>query len=137
MTLFDTGPMLALIDPRQVDAHRACRNEIDRLRGNLVTTWPCITEAMYLSSRLGGPRLRRKLWSLLHSPLIEIEPLKKGQTAQLDEWMTRYANVPMDFADASLVLVAEVRNLRRILTLDSDFRIYRLSDGSAFDVIPA
>lgn len=44
--------------------------------------------------------------------------------------MARYANVPMDIADASLVAVAEKRNLREIFTLDSDFFIYRLSDGT-------
>jgi len=41
----------------------------------------------------------------------------------------------MDFADASIVSAAEVLRIRRIYTLDSDFRVYRLSDGSAFDLV--
>lgn len=50
--------------------------------------------------------------------------------------MEKYENVPMDLADASLIAVAESRSLNRIFTVDSDFNIYRLVDGSALTVIP-
>ncbi len=50
--------------------------------------------------------------------------------------MNRYQNVPMDLADASLVAAAETLNDRKVFTLDSDFRIYRLADGSAFEIVP-
>ena len=42
----------------------------------------------------------------------------------------------MDLADASLVVVAESRTLRRVFTTDSDFYLYRLADGSALEVVP-
>jgi predicted nucleic acid-binding protein len=42
----------------------------------------------------------------------------------------------MDLADASLVVVAESISLHRVFTLDSHFRIYRLADGSALELIP-
>lgn len=50
--------------------------------------------------------------------------------------MEKYQDTSMDLADASLVAVAESRALRQIFTLDSDFRIYRLRDGSMLEVIP-
>ena len=50
--------------------------------------------------------------------------------------MARYRDTPMDLADASLIALAERLALRRVFSLDSDFYVYRLRDGSALDVIP-
>ncbi|HET7769584.1 MAG TPA: hypothetical protein VFN74_12480, partial [Chloroflexota bacterium] len=50
--------------------------------------------------------------------------------------MERYAGLPMDLAGASLVALAEERDLRRIFTLDHDFRVYRLPRGRTFEVVP-
>lgn len=50
--------------------------------------------------------------------------------------MARYSNVPMDLADASLVAAAEATGERRLFTLDSDFRIYRLDDRQALEIVP-
>ena len=49
MILCDTGPLVALIDSRQGEAHDNCRAIVDNLRDTLHTTWPCVTEAMYLA----------------------------------------------------------------------------------------
>ena len=50
--------------------------------------------------------------------------------------MMKYADVPMDFADATLVALAEERDDTRILTLDSDFHVYRLHGRRRFSVVP-
>jgi predicted nucleic acid-binding protein len=50
--------------------------------------------------------------------------------------MAQYRDTPMDLADASLVAVAESLRLRRVFTIDSDFYVYRLADGSALEVLP-
>jgi len=50
--------------------------------------------------------------------------------------MEKYQDTPMDLADASLVAVAESLSIRDVFTLDSDFRIYRLADGSTLNIIP-
>ncbi len=52
------------------------------------------------------------------------------------ELMGKYHDIPMDLADASLVVAAESRNLYRVFTTDGDLYIYRLKDGRAFEVIP-
>ncbi len=54
---------------------------------------------------------------------------------RMDMLMGQYRNVPMDLADASLVALAESRGLRSVFTIDRDFYIYRLADGSALQVI--
>jgi predicted nucleic acid-binding protein len=50
--------------------------------------------------------------------------------------MEQYRNVPMSLADASLIAVGESLNLRRVFTLDGDFRIYRTASGEALEVVP-
>ena len=50
--------------------------------------------------------------------------------------MAKYRDLPMDLADATLVVAAEQHRLRRIFTLDGHFRLYRLSDGTQLDVVP-
>jgi predicted nucleic acid-binding protein len=50
--------------------------------------------------------------------------------------MRRYADAPMDFADASLVVTAEVLNISRILTFDRHFYVYRINDKTSFEVLP-
>jgi uncharacterized protein len=50
--------------------------------------------------------------------------------------MEKYQNVPMDLADAPLIAAAETLNATRVFTLDSDFFIYRLTNGRALEVVP-
>jgi len=57
------------------------------------------------------------------------------EVQRMDALMLQYQNVPMDFADASLIAVAESRGFRRLFTIDSDFYIYRLLDGSTLEIL--
>lgn len=50
--------------------------------------------------------------------------------------MEQYRDLPMDLADASLVVAAEMLNQKRIFTLDRDFQIYRFKGNQSFDVLP-
>jgi predicted nucleic acid-binding protein len=52
------------------------------------------------------------------------------------ELMEKYRDRPMDLADASLVAAAEHLRMKRLFTLDNDFHIYRLADGSTLDLVP-
>lgn len=58
------------------------------------------------------------------------------ESTRIAALMSKYQSIPMDLADASLVALAEERGLTTIFTLDRDFRIYRLSRGRAFTIIP-
>jgi predicted nucleic acid-binding protein len=103
----------------------------------MVSTWACFVEAMYLVGRIGGFPLQSHLWALLDRGIVTLHQHTEIERRQMSTLMERYQNVPMDLADASVVALAEALRDRQIFTLDSDFRVYRLSDGSAFDVVPA
>lgn len=135
MTLTDAGPLVALIDADE-PRHEECRAVLRGLAVPLVTTWPAFTEAMYLLVRAGGSRGQEALWRLVLSRRLVIADLSGTAVARSAELMAKYADTPMDLADATLVALAEERNERRIFTLDSDFHVYRLGGRRRFEVLP-
>lgn len=134
MTLCNAGVLLCLVDSSQL-RHQVYRNTVTRLRGPLVTTWVCLTEAMYLALRRGGWAMQKQLGQLLLNRFLVIHEVQEEDYARLLALMEQYRDRPMDLADASLVLVAEKTGYRRILTLDSDFLFYRIDDRESFEVI--
>jgi predicted nucleic acid-binding protein len=135
VTLTDAGPLIAIIDADEPD-HGACLEVLDRAALPLVTTWPAFTEAMYLLSRAGGPAGRQALWRLVFTDRLEIADLDRAALKRTAALMDKYADRPMDLADATLVALAEIRNQRRIFTLDRDFTIYRIHGRTRFDIVP-
>jgi predicted nucleic acid-binding protein len=136
VTLTDAGPLVALIDADEAD-HERCRAALAELSLPLLTTWPAFTEAMYLLGRVGGWRAQEALWRLvLRQDLVlaTASPQANERTARL---MERYADRPMDLADATLVALAEERKLKRIFTLDADFHIYRMKTRQHFEIVPS
>lgn len=136
MTLTDAGPLVALIDADEPD-HQRCRETLAQLSLPLVTTWPAFTEAMYLLGRAAGWHGQEPLWRMvLREDLVVAQPSAAAnkRSARL---MERYADRPMDLADASLVTLAEERRLKRIFTLDADFHIYRPNGRQTFEIVPA
>jgi hypothetical protein len=102
----------------------------------MVTTWPVLTEAMYLLGDAGGWPAQRALWAMLERAALELAELQPSDIARTRGLMEKYRDSPMDIADATLVAVAETRGLRRIFTLDSDFGVYRYRGREAFDLVP-
>ncbi|WP_080813851.1 type II toxin-antitoxin system VapC family toxin [Halomicronema hongdechloris] len=134
MILCDAGVLLCLVDRTQ-PKHSAYRNAVRRIASPLLTTWSCFTEAMYLALHRGGWTMQKQLGQLLLDKLLVIYEIQEQYYSRLLELMEQYQDRPMDLADASLVLVAERTNFRRILTLDSDFLFYRIENQGTFDVI--
>jgi predicted nucleic acid-binding protein len=135
VTLSDAGPLVALIDADEAD-HETCVLALRTLVLPLVTTWPAFTEAMYLLGRAGGAAGQQALWSLLLSKRLDIAELSRRALERSATLMAKYADRPMDLADATLVALAEERGERRIFTLDGDFRVYRIHGRTRFEVIP-
>jgi predicted nucleic acid-binding protein len=136
VTLCDAGPLFALVDPRQVDAHSRCKSALPQLPSPLITTWPSFTEAMYLAYRAGGWPMQDLLWRFVRESVLVFHELGSSGSERLAALMEQYRDVPMDLADASLVAAAENLGVTRIFTLDRHFRVYRLKDSKAFDVVP-
>jgi hypothetical protein len=87
------------------------------------------------SARWAGIGTNRPCGILRSAQRLVLHDLTVAEADRMAVLMEKYSDTPMDLADASLVAVAESRKLRRVFTVDSDFHIYRLSDGSALDVI--
>jgi len=94
-----------------------------------------MTEAMYLLHGLGSYRYQNRLWRTYRDGRLVILDITAIEVQRMDALMLQYQNVPMDFADASLIAVAESRGFRRLFTIDSDFYIYRLLDGSTLEIL--
>lgn len=128
----DTGPMVALLSPRD-EYHRACRKAMGRLREELVTVWPAVAEAMHL---LSSPRYQDLLWQMLLDENPRILSLGLADMAAMRKLMQKYADQPMDLADAALVQAAEREGIRTVFTVDrSDFQVYR-ARGKPFSILP-
>ncbi len=136
MTLVDAGPLIALIDAGDPD-HELCVTTLREVRLPLLTAWPAFTEAMYLVGRAGGWPGQDALWRLVLNGDLKIADQPAESAGRMAKLMERYADRPMDLADAALVALAEERNTKRVFTLDADFSIYRLHGRARFELLPA
>lgn len=135
MTLTDAGPLVAIIDAGEPD-HELCLETLDRLSLPMVTTWPAFTEAMCLIVRAGGQVGRRALWRMVTDKRLVLVDLSETAVARTQALMEKYADTPMDLADASLVSLAEELNQRKIFSLDDDFDVYRVHGRLRFERLP-
>ena len=132
--LIDTGVLLAhvnLSDRR----HTACSAAIAQAPMPLVTTVAVITELFYFAIKT--PRLLAPAWRMVSAGWITLAPITDADLPALETLMIRYADRPMDFADATLVHVAGRESIRTILTIDhADFETYRFGRNRVFDIYP-
>jgi len=133
--LTDAGPLVAVLD-RSENGHLRCARVLASLTQPMLTTWPAVTEAMYLIGRAFGWPGQARLWRLVEQGALRLVELSDDGAARMRALMEQYRDLPMDLADASLVAVAEERRLDRIFTLDTDFRVYRLPRGRSFTIVP-
>lgn len=126
--------MIALID-RGDRRHGACRDALRRIHRPLVTTWPVVTEAMHRLGAGGWPA-RRLLWDLVMSDGVVVADMDADAVGRARRLMEKYRDRPMALADASLVAIAEQRDIRRVVTLDADFAIYRPHGRGSFELLP-
>ena len=129
--LLDTGPLVAYLDSRD-SSHEAVAARLDAFTGGLATTNAVITEAMhFVSETRGGPRLLADLVRTSGMGVFDLcRPPELDAAAAL---MEKYADTPMDFADATLVLLAERLNVFDIATLDRrGFTTYRAARRRPF-----
>ncbi len=93
-------------------------------------------EAMHFLHAYMGLTGQDAVWRLILRGDLLLEHPTTGDLERMNELMTKYADLPMDFADASLVAVAERLSLNRIFTVDrDDFTNYRLHRTRRFTVI--
>jgi predicted nucleic acid-binding protein len=133
--LIDTSALLAVVRERD-RWHPVCIEALQEASLPLVTTTAVLTETFYFALKWGG--LAEHVWRLIRGGSVVIAPITDADLPALDTLMHRYADRPMDFADATLVHIAEREGLNTILTIDhDDFETYRIGRNAKFRILPA
>jgi predicted nucleic acid-binding protein len=127
MILIDTGPLVALFDPRD-GLHGRTSRTLKGLREPLATTIAVLTEAFHMlePQSVGSDRLRE----FVMKGGLAVAFLDRPSLVRAFELMEQYADHPMDLADASLIATAESLETVKVFTLDeNDFGVYRIRRG--------
>lgn len=134
MVIIDTGPIVALFDESE-PLHKTCAATLKKIKSPLITSWPVLTESFYL---LGDwHKGQRELWDFIMAGGLDVYDIPASDYSRIKELMGKYADKPMDLADASLVLIAEIEKIKTIFTLDKgDFSVYRPRHCKCLEIIP-
>lgn len=133
MVLTDTGFWLALFNANDKHHHRAA-HYMASCKEDLITTWSVITETVYMLGKRLDTHSQQAFIDLLKTDLVMIADAEKAHLARVGTLMHKYADLPMDLADASLVLLAEELGHGRILSTDQrDFQTYRWKNHKPFE----
>lgn len=132
MIAVDTGFLYALADARD-RWHAAAFSQAATAAEGWITTWPVLTECChFLGSRL-GPRYVQALLDDVADGALLVWDIPAAAASEIGKPMRKYAALPMDLADASLVLLAERLGHGRILSTDTrDFGAYRWRNRKPF-----
>ena len=134
MILIDTGPLVALFD-KSDNYHVACHAALKTLSLPLITTTPVLTEAMYLLNF--SSKIQDDLFNFITLGGVRLSDLNSEMLRACRELMAKYHDLPMDFADASVVALAGAQDIATIFTLDhKDFSIYRTKKNKPFTLLP-
>lgn len=133
--LIDTGAILALLD-RDDGWHDACVEAFAFLRLPLLTSAAVLTELFHLVGE--RPRDVDAAWAFLRSGAVVVASIDDADLPALNTLMVRYRDRPMDFADATLVHLAERESLTSVFSVDhDDFETYRIGTRRRFRIVPA
>lgn len=130
--ILDTGPLVAFID-KSDQFHPWAINIWQTLKPPLLTCEAVIVESCFLLENTS--KGRENVISLLKSGVIQIPFQLIEEVTLIGELMKRYESVPMSLADACLVRMSELISGNHVLTLDSDFYIYRKNRNELIDLI--
>jgi len=120
--IIDTGPLVAFFD-RAERHHGWVAERIEELEAPLLVCEPVLTEAIYLLSRYA--KAHDALFDLLQNGALSIAFHVEDHVDALRTLLRKYRDTPMSLADACVVRMAEIHDRHDVLTLDSDFSVYR------------
>ncbi len=133
MIIADTGFWVAFFN-RADKHHIRARECVRHLREPLITTWPVVTETCHLLQQRAGTPLMLAFVGCLRQGGCNLFQIQDAMLAHAEELMHQYTNLPMDMADASLVILAESLGHGRILSTDQrDFGAYRWKNRNPFE----
>ncbi len=120
--IVDTGPLVAFFD-RSEHHHDWAAKRIEEFDPPLLVCEPVLAEAMYLLARY--PKSPEILLELLENGALSVAFRIDEHVGALRKLLQKYRDTPMSLADACIVRMAEIHDRHAVLTLDSDFSVYR------------
>lgn len=132
VAIVDTGPLVAFFD-RAEQHHRWVVERFEELDAPLLVCEPVLTEAMYLLARY--PKAQDAVLELVHNGALSVAFRLDEHLGVLRELLQKYKDTPMSLADACIVRMTEIHHRHAVLTLDSDFLVYRKHGRAALALI--
>jgi len=121
-TLIDSGPLIALFD-RSDAYHESVLAFLKSYQGELITTWAVITEVSHMLDFNVKVQIDFLKW--IERGGITLYELTCNDITFMRSMMEKYSDIPMDLADATLMYIANKERIKTIVSIDSDFDIYR------------
>ncbi len=121
-TLVDAGPLIALFD-KSDNYHERAVSFLKHSQGSLITTWPVITEVSHMLDFSTKTQINFLKW--INRGGLQIFELEFYHLIRMIELSEKFTDVPMDLADATLIVASEAKGITKIASIDSDFYIYR------------
>ena len=122
--LIDAGPLIALFHSGD-NFHRNVKEFLSKNQYCFISTLAVFTEVSYFLSINLNAQTDFFDW-VMHKGVI-ISDINQNDIPRISDLIKKYADLPMDFADATLIITAEKTGIREILSFDKDFDIYRLA----------
>ena len=133
-TIIDTGPWVALIDKSE-KMHSECVKWLSTYQGYLYTTEAVLTEVLYLLNF--SYRAQAAVFDFILQSIIKLVPTDLKSIEKVKMLMRKYQDLPMDYADATIVCLAIDTGIHNIFTLDKkDFNIYKTDKKEPFILFP-
>jgi uncharacterized protein len=128
--LVDAGPLIALFD-KDDRFHAPALAFLKNFSGKLLSTWPVITEASHL---LGfNVKVQVSFLEWMQRGALTLLSIERPHLERIITFMNKYADVPMDLADASIMVMAEATGVMDVFTIDADYYIYRTKSRKALN----
>lgn len=136
IAIVDAGPLIALFDNSD-KYHKKTKYALEKYRqdvhGRLITTLSIITEVTYILQKHVHFEAQLDFLKWITLGGSEIFEIKIGYIPRIIELQKKYSNLSIDFADATLIIVAEILNINKIFSIDKDFSIYRILAKKHFE----
>jgi hypothetical protein len=133
--LADTGALLAYLDAAD-QWHERCRLAFGQFRLPLTTSTAVLTEVFHLVG--DRPREMDVTWNFVRSGALTVAPISDRDLPDIEALMRKYRDRPMDYADATLVHLAQRESLSTVFTIDhDDFETYRVGGRKRLRILPS
>lgn len=132
--ILDTGPWVALID-RSESKHDICVQWLKSYSGKLYSTEAVLTEVLYLLNF--SVKAQTAAIDFVLKSVVELIPASDESLKKVRTLIKKYSDLPMDYADATIVCLAMDTGIRNVVTFDKrDFSVYRLKKNQPFVIMP-